>query len=70
MSVIKIGTARILTGIGYVLLAAAAVYFGGYAALAICFVIVALLTKIIGCGLGSKICGYSLKESLRIGIYL
>lgn len=39
MSGIKIGTARILTGIGYVLLAAAAVYFGGYAALAICFVI-------------------------------
>lgn len=29
MSGIKIGTARILTGIGYVLLAAAAVYFGG-----------------------------------------
>ena len=39
MSGIKIGTARILTGIGYVLLAAAAVYFGGYTALAICFVI-------------------------------
>ena len=33
----------------------------------ICFIIVALLTKVIGCGLAAKICGYDLKDSLRIG---
>ncbi|MBE6843150.1 MAG: cation:proton antiporter [Ruminococcus sp.] len=30
--------------------------------------VVAVLTKIIGCGLGAKICGYSTKESLQVGI--
>ncbi len=34
----------------------------------ICFVIVALLSKIIGCGLISKICKYSLPDSLKIGV--
>lgn len=33
----------------------------------ICFIIVALLTKVIGCGLAAKICGYTMKDSLRIG---
>lgn len=30
--------------------------------------VVAVLTKIIGCGLGAKTCGYSTKESLQVGI--
>lgn len=30
--------------------------------------IIAILTKILGCGLGAKICGYSGHESLNIGI--
>ncbi len=34
----------------------------------ICFVIVALLSKIIGCGVISKICKYSLPDSLKIGV--
>jgi len=29
--------------------------------------IVAVLTKIVGCGLGAKACGYSKAESLQIG---
>lgn len=32
------------------------------------FLLVAVLTKIIGCGLGAKLTGGSLKESLQIGI--
>ena len=34
----------------------------------LCFVIVALLTKIIGCGTVSKLLGYNLKDSLKVGI--
>ncbi|MCM0650966.1 cation:proton antiporter [Clostridium swellfunianum] len=30
--------------------------------------LVAVLTKVIGCGLGAKMCGYSKDESLKIGI--
>lgn len=30
--------------------------------------IIAILTKIVGCGLGAKICGYSGRESLQIGV--
>ncbi|PKM95449.1 MAG: sodium:proton antiporter [Firmicutes bacterium HGW-Firmicutes-1] len=30
--------------------------------------VVAILTKVVGCGLGARACGYSKKESLRIGI--
>lgn len=33
----------------------------------ICFIIVALITKVIGCGLAAKVCGYDLKDSIRIG---
>ena len=29
---------------------------------------IAVLTKILGCGLGAKICGYSKRESLQIGV--
>lgn len=32
------------------------------------FIIVALLTKIIGCGLMSKVCGFSWADSLKIGV--
>ena len=34
----------------------------------IAFVIVALAGKIIGCGLSSKICGFNISDSLKIGI--
>ena len=34
----------------------------------ICFVIVALLTKIIGCGLAAKICRFNWGDSLKVGI--
>lgn len=34
----------------------------------IVLVIVAMITKVIGCGLGAKICGYSKKEIIKIGI--
>jgi Kef-type K+ transport system membrane component KefB len=30
--------------------------------------IVAILSKVIGCGLGAKICKFSNKDSLRIGV--
>ena len=32
------------------------------------FVVVALVTKIIGCGLAAKLCGFKGKDSLRIGV--
>ena len=31
-------------------------------------VVVAVITKIIGCGFGAKICGYSWMESLQVGV--
>lgn len=31
-------------------------------------VCIALVTKVVGCGLGAKICGYTGKESLQIGV--
>lgn len=34
----------------------------------VCFVIVALLTKIIGCGLAAKICRFSWGDSLKVGV--
>lgn len=40
----------------------------GIVALAIVLTIVAVITKIIGCGFGSKLCGYTRKESVQIGI--
>lgn len=33
----------------------------------ICFIIMALVTKVVGCGLAAKICGYNLGDSLKIG---
>lgn len=30
--------------------------------------VVAVISKIVGCGLGAKICGYSSKESIQVGI--
>lgn len=37
-------------------------------AFCVCFVIVALLAKILGCGLMSKLCRYNLSDSLKIGV--
>ena len=37
-------------------------------AFCICFVIVALLAKILGCGLAAKLCRYTLPDSLKIGV--
>lgn len=37
-------------------------------AFCICFVLVALTAKIIGCGLISKLCRYSMSDSLKIGV--
>ena len=34
----------------------------------VCFVAVGIITKIIGCGLMAKICRYSTKDSLKIGV--
>lgn len=34
----------------------------------ICFVVVALLAKIIGCGLTAKLCRYNFSDSLKIGV--
>ena len=34
----------------------------------ICFVIVALLTKILGCGLAAKICRFNWGDSLKVGV--
>lgn len=35
---------------------------------AILLVVMALLTKVLGCGLGAKICGYSNEECVQIGV--
>lgn len=37
-------------------------------AFCICFVIVALVAKIIGCGIVSKVCKYNLSDCLKIGV--
>lgn len=34
----------------------------------LCFVIVAMLSKIVGCALGAKVCGYTNEQCLRIGV--
>lgn len=34
---------------------------------AVILVIVAILTKVVGCGLGAKLCGFSNKEAMQIG---
>jgi Kef-type K+ transport system membrane component KefB len=34
----------------------------------IILLLVAILSKVVGCGLGARACGYSKKESLRIGV--
>lgn len=34
----------------------------------ICFVVVALLAKIVGCGLAAKLCRYNFSDSLKIGV--
>lgn len=34
----------------------------------VCFVIVALITKVIGCGLAAKVCRFSWADSLKVGV--
>ena len=34
----------------------------------VCFILVGLLSKIIGCGIMAKICGYDLNDSLKVGV--
>ena len=34
----------------------------------VCFVVVALITKIIGCGLAAKVCRFSWPDSLKVGV--
>ena len=34
----------------------------------ICFILVGLVSKIIGCGLMAKICGYDMNDSLKVGV--
>ena len=41
---------------------------GSIIAFTILLLVVAVITKILGCGLGAKMCGYSNKHALRIGI--
>lgn len=36
--------------------------------LSISLLIIAVVTKVVGCGLGAKVCGYTKEESLRIGV--
>lgn len=35
---------------------------------AVCLTLIAILTKVIGCGLGAKLCGYKNYQSIRIGV--
>jgi Kef-type K+ transport system membrane component KefB len=41
---------------------------GAIIAFAVILTVVAMLTKLIGCGLGAKICHYTNKEAVQIGI--
>ena len=41
---------------------------GNMIAFGICFIVAAILGKFLGCGLGAKICGYSISDSLKTGI--
>ena len=36
--------------------------------LSVLLIAVAILTKVVGCGLGAKLCGYTKDESIRIGV--
>lgn len=40
----------------------------GVVLFSLALLVVAILTKIIGCGFGARICGYSKQESLQIGV--
>ena len=41
---------------------------GRMIAFSVCFVIVALLAKVVGCGLTARACRYSAADSLKIGV--
>ena len=36
--------------------------------LSVLLIVVAILTKVVGCGLGARLCGYTRDESIRIGV--
>ena len=40
----------------------------GIALFSVCFVLVALVAKIIGCGLAARVCRFSWPDSLKIGV--
>lgn len=40
----------------------------GIVLFAIVLTVIAILTKVVGCGLGAKICGYSNREAVQIGV--
>ena len=39
-----------------------------FASIGLCFVVVALITKIIGCGLAAKVCRFNWDDSLKVGV--
>lgn len=41
---------------------------GSVIAFTLILIVVAILTKVVGCGLGAKICGYQNYQSMRIGV--
>ena len=43
-------------------------FSGKIALFAVCYAAVALITKIIGCGFGARMCGYKIKDALKIGV--
>ncbi len=41
---------------------------GSIAVFALCFTLVALISKIIGCGIMAKLCGYNSRDSIKVGV--
>lgn len=41
---------------------------GSLALFGLCFIVAGILGKFIGCGLGAKICGFSLSDSMKTGV--
>ena len=41
---------------------------GSIAVFALCFTLVALISKIIGCGIMAKLCGFNGRDSLKVGV--
>ena len=43
-------------------------FTGGILGFALLLLVIAILSKIMGCGLGAKVCGFSGKEALQVGV--